>query len=85
MEYNEIKEKVNQFLVTDFEVPQDRLVPEASLKDALDLDSLDYIDLIVVIENNFGLKVNPEDFQTMQTLGDFYGYIHTRLQQKLAV
>ena len=44
------------------------------------LDSLDYIDLVVVIEQNFGFKVKPEDFQTMVTMQDFYDYVANRLQ-----
>ncbi len=67
-------------MIEDFEVEESAITPEANLKETLDLDSLDYIDLVVVIEQNFGFKVKPEDFQTMVTIQDFYNYVSNRLQ-----
>lgn len=66
-------------MVEDFEVEESAIRPEASLKETLDLDSLDYIDLVVAIEQNFGFKVKPEDFQQMHTIQDFYDYILNRM------
>ncbi|WP_233559640.1 acyl carrier protein [Taibaiella sp. KBW10] len=80
MEKAEMIAKINHFLVEDFEVAAEDIKPESKLKETLDLDSLDYIDLIVVIENNFGFKVKPEDFQSMETIQDFYNYVAQRLQ-----
>lgn len=79
MEYQEIIQRINQFLIDDFEVEPEAIQPEATLKDTLDLDSLDYIDLIVAIESNFGFKVKPEDFQQMVVIKDFYEYINQRI------
>ena len=45
------------------------------LRETLDLDSLDYIDLVVVIESNFPIKVKPEDFVNILTFQDFYDYV----------
>ena len=80
MNRQEIISKINAFLEEDFEVDANELQPEASLKETLDLDSLDYIDLVVAIEHQFGFKVKPEDFQTMQTMNDFYNYVEARLE-----
>jgi acyl carrier protein len=82
MEKNEIILTTNSFLVEEFEANPENIKPEANLKIVLDLDSLDYIDLVVVIENNFGFKVNPEDFQSIITFQDFYDYVGTRVKQK---
>lgn len=79
MNREEIVSRINAFLIEDFEVDADALQPEASLKEALELDSLDYIDLVVAIEQAFGFKVKPEDFQSMQTMNDFYNYVEARL------
>ena len=79
MEKESIIEKVNQFLVEEFEVAPEKLVPEANLRETLTLDSLDYIDLVVVIESNFGFKVKPEDFATITTFEDFYNYVAGRI------
>ena len=62
MKNEEIIAKINEFLVEEFEVEADTITPDAILKDTLGLDSLDYIDLVVVIESNFSFKVKPEDF-----------------------
>ena len=85
MSHTEIIEKVNQFLVEEFEVEADAITPEAILKDTLGLDSLDYIDLVVVIENNFGFKVKPEDFVGISTFQDFYDYIASKVGTKETV
>lgn len=79
MTRNEIISKINHFMVEDFEVDATTITPSNSLKETLDLDSLDYIDLVVAIEQNFGIKVQPEDFQKLVTVDDFYSYIDNKL------
>jgi acyl carrier protein len=78
----EIVEKINNFLVDEFEVDASKIKPEANLKDTLELDSLDYIDLVVVIESNLGIKVDPDDFIDLVTFQDFYDYVINRLHSK---
>lgn len=80
MSQQEIIERINALMVEDFEVDETAISPEADLKLTLELDSLDYIDLVVAIEQNFGFKVKPEDFQQMHTIRDFYNYVINRLQ-----
>ncbi|HVI47590.1 MAG TPA: acyl carrier protein [Chitinophaga sp.] len=82
MEIKEIIAVTNRFLVEEFEANPEDITPEANLKSTLDLDSLDYIDMVVVIEDNFGFKVKPEDFQSIVTFQDFYDYVTARVQQK---
>jgi acyl carrier protein len=79
MENKEIISKVNDFLIDEFEIEEDQLIPTASLKETLEIDSLDYVDLVVIIERNFGFKVKGEDFATIKTLQDFYDYIISRV------
>lgn len=78
MENKEIISKVNDFLIDEFELEEDQLIPSASLKETLEIDSLDYVDLVVIIERNFGFKVKGEDFATIKSLQDFYDYIISR-------
>jgi acyl carrier protein len=82
MTNNEIIEKIHEFLVEEFEVDAAKLTPEANLKETLGLDSLDYIDLVVVIENNFAFKVKPEDFTNIATFQDFCDYVISRVNSK---
>ena len=81
MNNQEIIEKINGFLVDEFEADASLITPEASLKETLDLDSLDFVDLVVVIENNFGFKAKGEDFVNIKTFQDFYDYIIQRVNQ----
>jgi acyl carrier protein len=78
----EIIEKIKTFLVEDFEVEPGLITPAANLKETLELDSLDYIDLVVVIESNFAFKVKPEDFTNIVTFQDFYDYVVSKISEK---
>jgi len=75
----EIISQINEFLAEEFEVEISTITPEAELKSTLQLDSLDYIDLVVVIESNFGFKVKAEDFVGINTFQDFYNYIISKV------
>ncbi|BDD02140.1 phosphopantetheine-binding protein [Persicobacter psychrovividus] len=79
MEKTELIEKINIFLIEEFEV-EGELNADESLMEALDLDSLDLVDLVVVIEKKFGFKVKSEDFEGIRTLNDFYDYVYQRTQ-----
>ncbi len=78
----EIIEKINHFLSEEFEVDKTSITPGGNVKEVLELDSLDYIDLVVVIENNFSFKVKPEDFTGIITFSDFYSYVISRVNAK---
>lgn len=75
----DIEEKTKAFLSAEFEVDQSLILPEKNLRETLDLDSLDYVDLVVVIEENFGFKVTAEDFKDIATFNDFYGMVERKL------
>ncbi len=76
---------VNDFLVREFEVDPAVILPEANLRETLDLDSLDYVDLVVAIESNLGFKVVGEDFINIHTFQNFYDYCDTKVSQKAVV
>ncbi len=82
MTHDEIIKTTKQFLVEEFEVDETTISPEGNLKETLDLDSLDYVDLVVVIESNFGFKVKNDDFVNIVTFQDFYNYCYTKVQEK---
>jgi acyl carrier protein len=74
-----IIKKINDFLIDEFEVDSENITPEANLKDTLELDSLDFVDLVVSIESNFGVKLVGEDFINVISLEDFYNLIEKKL------
>ncbi len=78
MEKDYIIDKINGFLVEEFEIAAEEITPVANLRDTLGLDSLDYIDLAVVIESNFNFKVKHEDFATIDTFQSLYDFISQR-------
>lgn len=82
MTKEQIIDRINGFLVEEFEVDPENITPEANLKETLQLDSLDYVDLVVEIESNFGFKVKPEDFQQILIFQDFYDYIIQKVENK---
>jgi acyl carrier protein len=79
---NEIIERINSFLVEEFEVDAEKITPEANLRETLGLDSLDYVDLVVIIESNFGFKVVAEDFINIHTFQNFYDYVNRKVVEK---
>jgi acyl carrier protein len=83
MSRKEIIETVKQFLSEEFEVDKAAIVPDNNLKETLDLDSLDYVDLVVVIEENFGFKVTAEDFKDIVSFDDFYELVEKKLAEKV--
>ena len=83
MNKEEIIETINGFLVDEFEVDGDTITAEAPLKETLGLDSLDYVDLVVVIESNFGVKLGEADFAGIATFQDFYDLIENKIIAKV--
>lgn len=77
-----IVEKINDFLIEEFEVDGDDVQADANLKNTLGLDSLDYVDLVVSIESNFGVKLVEADFVGIDTFQDFYDLIEKKLKEK---
>lgn len=82
MTNEEVVSKIKTLLMDEFEVEEENLDPSAVITDALGIDSLDLIDLIVIIEQYFGFKVETQEMAEIKTLQDFYDYIIKRLNQK---
>jgi acyl carrier protein len=70
-----VVQTVNGFLIDEFELEQEQLKPEALMKDDLDIESLDFVDIAVILEKEFGLKVTSEQMVKITTLNDLYNFI----------
>ena len=79
MKKEEIISKINDFLIDEFEVEEEDISPEANLKETLELDSLDFVDLVVAVDTSFDVKLVGEDFVNVATLQDFYNLIEQKL------
>lgn len=79
MSRQEIEEKVREFLIEDLEIDEEKIVPEGKLKDDLGIDSLDFVDIVVIVEKKFGFKIKPEEMAGITTLGQFCDYIENKV------
>ena len=79
MTRKEIEENVREFLIDDLEIDEEKIHPEALLKDDLGIDSLDFVDIVVIIERRFGFKIKPEEMAGVQTLRQFCDYIESKV------
>ena len=70
-----IIEKVNHLLTEEFEIEPELLTPEAALKQDLEIDSLDFVDIVFLIDREFGFKPTAEELKKVKTLDEFYDYI----------
>lgn len=79
MNREELIEKVNDILAEEFEVDPKEMLPDAPLMETLDLDSLDIVDIVVLVEKNFGYVMKKEDFKGIRTFSDFYGFLASKI------
>jgi acyl carrier protein len=71
-----IREKVNQALIEEFELEPAQMTPAARLKEDLGLDSLDMVDMVIVLETSFGFKIKDKSsLAKITTLGEVVDFI----------
>ena len=79
MERKEIEEKVKAFLIDELEVEEEKIAPEALLKEDIGIDSLDFVDIVVIVARTFGFKIKPEEMAGVKTLNDFCDYFESKV------
>ncbi|MBQ7617350.1 MAG: acyl carrier protein [Desulfovibrio sp.] len=83
MDQASIISKVNQALTEEFEIDSEKFVPTSRIKEDLGLDSLDIVDLVVILEKTFQMKLpDRQALAQIETLGDLYNFLF-ELQKKL--
>ncbi len=84
MRDSEIVEKINSALAEEFELDPASMVPEATLFEDLELDSLDLVDMVIVLEQTFGFKIREEEeIRSIRTLGDIHAFVIKKTHQVL--
>ena len=68
-------EKIRQLLAEQFGVEENTITMETSFTDDLNADSLDIVELIMVIEEEFEITINDDDVENVKTVGDVVNYI----------
>ncbi|MCQ2375771.1 MAG: phosphopantetheine-binding protein [Salinivirgaceae bacterium] len=79
MEKQELIEKINQVLAEEFEVEQSVITPDADIRETLSLDSLSLVDMVALIEEQFGVKIKGTELSSVKTFGLLYDFVFERM------
>ena len=79
MEHDEIYAKVKDVIVDQLSVDEDDVTSEASFFDDLGADSLDIVELVMALEDSFGVSIPDEEAESIKTVGDAVEYIAANL------
>ncbi len=80
MDRIEIEERVKNFLIEELEIEEDNIFPDAKLKEDMGIDSLDFVDIVVIVEKNFGFKIKAEEMVGVDTYTKFCDYIENKIK-----
>jgi acyl carrier protein len=82
MNRENIVKTINGLLIEEFEIEENVIKPEAHLKNDLGLESLDFVDIAVIVQKEFGLTLKGEEMTSIRTLQNLYDYIDKCIQKK---
>jgi len=80
MEHEEIFAKVKEVIVDQLSVEEDDVTADASFFDDLGADSLDIVELVMALEDSFGISIPDEDAESIKTVGDAVEYIASNME-----
>jgi len=76
-----VTEKVKKMIVDQLGVSESEVVPEAKFIDDLGADSLDIVELIMALEDEYGIEIPDEDAEKIETVGDAIRYIEEHMKK----
>lgn len=79
MTREEIVNQVNDLLAEEFEVKVETLLPDANVKETLNLDSLSLVDLVALMQQMYKVKIPVTELRNIQTFNNLYDYIESHL------
>jgi acyl carrier protein len=83
MERDEVMKLVRDHLSTELEVETERIQPETRFREDLDADSLDLYELVMELEDRYGIRVSEEEAARIETVGDAVDFVTTRDERVL--
>ena len=75
-----VLEKVKAILSEQFDVEEDSITPDTNLSEDLEADSLDVVDLLMSIEDEFGIEVPDEEIENIKTVDQLVKYIEANMK-----
>lgn len=79
MDRQEIEAKVRTFMIEDLEIDEKKITSDARLKEDIGIDSLDVVDIVVLVKEVFDFKMKTEEMSAVLTFGQFCDYIEQKL------
>lgn len=79
---SEILTRLSEYLQDLFDVPPEKIRPDARLFEDLELDSIDAVDLVVKLQQYTGKKIAPAEFKSVRTVGDVVEKVHAQLSEE---
>ncbi len=74
-----VEEKVKEIIIEQLDIAEEECVPDASFIEDLGADSLDIVEMIMAMEDHFGLEISDADLSKMRTVKDITNYIKGRM------
>ena len=74
-------DKIKSIIVEQLDIAEDEVTMEANIQDDLGADSLDVVDLVMSIEENFDIEIPDEDVENIKTVGDIVKYIEAKTEE----
>jgi len=80
MQKEEAIKKVSEYLMTHFEIPSERINPDANLFKDLEMDSIDALDWFAAMQSEIGLPIIEKELKTIRTVQDVVNYVVRNLK-----
>ena len=80
MQKEEALKKVSEYLVTAFEIPSEKINPDANLFKDLEMDSIDALDWFAAMQSEIGLPIVEKELKTIRTVQDVVDYVVRNLK-----
>ena len=79
MEKQELIEKINEQLAEEFEIEVSDSQPDGDIKKTLELDSLSLVDMVALIDTEFGVKIAGNEISQIKTFQSLYDYVYSKM------
>ena len=76
----ELENRVSEIIIEQLGISRDELVAKANFIDDLGADSLDIVELVMAMEEEFDIEIPDDDAEKIQTIGDAVSYVKGRLE-----